>query len=169
LAASAAKEIPEGYITYESLNTISFGDAVISGTDPTKAEISISAVFNGVMFKKDRLASRLAGAQAISSFGKFGYDTPGLEKLSMTISNSKDFAPEKKTPLLVRGTGSFNVVGVIPSDEIRKKLAGVALSSTQEILQIYGPIIQSATGELIPPWAKVPSDPDRISVVVKEK
>ncbi|MES2216352.1 MAG: hypothetical protein V4481_03580 [Patescibacteria group bacterium] len=161
--------VPEGYIMYDSMNTTSYSEPAIGGTDPTKAEISVSGIFNGIIFKKDRLASRLAGAQSISSFGKFAYETPGLEKLTVSIANPKDFDAVKKTPLLVKANGSFEVRGIIPADEIKAKLAGIPLAHTQEILQSYGPVIQSASGELIPPWAKVPSDPDRINVVVKEK
>ncbi len=161
--------VPEGYIMYDSMNVTSYSEPVVGGTDPTKAEISVSGIFNGIILKKDRLASRLAGAQSISSFGKFSYTTPGLEKLTVSIANPKDFDAAKKTPLLVKGSGNFDVRGIIPVDEIKAKLSGVPLAHTQEILQFYGPVIQSASGELVPPWAKVPSDPNRISVVVKEK
>jgi hypothetical protein len=167
LASHAKEAVPEGYIMYDSMNTTSYSDPAIGGTDPTKAEVSITGVFNGIIFKKTKLATRLAGSQAVNAFGKFSYETPGLEDLDLVIANAKDFSAERKTPLFVKGSGNFKVVGVIPVDEIRSKLAGVPLAHTQEILQEYGPVIQSGSGELVPPWSKVPSDPKRILVVVK--
>ncbi len=161
--------VTEGYITYDSMNTAVYSDAIISSIDSNKAEIAINGVFNGIMFKKSRLASRLAGSQSISTFGKFDFETPGMQELEMSIANPKDFSPEKKTPLLVRGNGNFEIRGIIPSAELKQKLSGVQLADTQEILRNYAPVIQSASGELVPPWAKVPSDPSRISIVIKNK
>jgi hypothetical protein len=169
LTTQAEQAIPEGYIMFDSMYTVSFSEPNVGGDDPTKAEISLAGTFNGIIFKKDKLASRLAGNQAVSSFGKFDFDTPGMESLTMTIANPKDFSPERKTSLLIRGNGNFKIRGIIPVTEIKDKLAGVPLAYTQEILQDYAPIIQSGAGELVPPWAKVPSDPSRITITVKEE
>ncbi len=168
LMTSAEEAVPGGYIMYDSMNTTTFTDAALTGNDPTKAEISVTGIFNGIIFKESKLASRLASSQAIASFGTFPYKTPGLDGLAMTIANANDFSAERKTPLLVKGVGNFKVVGIIPVEEIRTKLAGVPLTDTQEVLQQYGPVIQSGSGELVPPWSKVPNDPERIRVIVKE-
>jgi hypothetical protein len=169
LTTQAEQAIQEGYIMYDSMHTIEFTEPRLGGDDPSKAELYITGVFTGIIFKKDKLASRLAGSQATKSFGSFTYDTPGMEELQFSIANVKDFSPERKTSLLVRGTGNFKIRGTIPVDEIKKKLAGVPLAYTQQILQDYAPIIQSASGELVPPWAKVPTDPGRISVLLKDQ
>jgi hypothetical protein len=168
LTTQAEQAIPEGYIMFDTMHTVAFSEPNLGGNDPTKAEISLAGTFTGIIFKKDKLAARLAGNSSVNSFGKFEFDTPGMESITMTIANPKDFSPERKTSLLVRGTGNFKIRGVIPVNEIKQKLAGVPLAYTQEILQDYAPIIQSGSGELVPPWAKVPADPSRISVIVKE-
>jgi hypothetical protein len=169
LTTQAEQAVPEGYIMYESMHTIAFSDPDIHGDDSSKAEISVAGTFNGIIFKKDKLAARLAGNQAVNSFGTFAYDTPGMENLNLSIANTKDFSAEQKTSLLIRGTGNFKIRGIIPVVEIKNKLAGVPLAHTQEILQDYAPVIQSGSGELVPPWAKVPADPSRISVIVEDK
>jgi len=168
LKAQAEKAIPEGYVMYDNVNTLSFSESAVSGMDKDKADITVKAVINGIIFKKSALAAKLAGSQAVASFGKFSYSTPGLETLTLTIANPKDFSAERRTSLLIRASGNFSVTGIIPTEEIKAKLAGVPLAHSQEILQGYGPVIKSGSGELVPPWAKVPTDPERISVVVKE-
>ena len=65
--------------------------------------------------------------------------------------------------------GDFNMVGVIPVDELKEKLAGVPLAATQAVLKpYYGSVIESGSGELIPAWAKVPKDTSRITVNVEK-
>jgi hypothetical protein len=61
------------------------------------------------------------------------------------------------------------LIGLVPVAEIKKKLAGRSLAQTQEVFKSFSPVIESGTGELAPPWAKVPTDLSRIIINVKEE
>ena len=167
LATQVKSSIPAGYIMYDKGYTLFFSSANVSGTDSNRAVISVTGSMYGFLFKKDNLVSRLAGEEAVASFGGLSYVTDGLESLNFNITNLKDFSPDKKLGLVIQAKGNLKLVGDIPIEEIKNKLAGVSLSETQNIFKSYASIIESGSGELIPPWAKIPKDLERISVIVK--
>jgi len=159
--------VPEGFVMYDSAFIMEFSDTTIGGEDESTAQMTLSGSINAVILRREALASRLAGNSAVSGFGKFAYVAPGMNELNFTITNLKDFSPERKNSIVARIKGDFKVEGDIPADEIKLKLAGVPLAQTQEILREYAPVIASGSGELIPPWAKVPDDPKRIFIEVE--
>jgi hypothetical protein len=113
----------------------------------------------------------LAGASSTASFGSFSYDAPGLETLSFSIANAKDFSPTAQNSLVAKMSGSFKVVGSIPSDALKKALAGSSLSGTGLILNKYASVIdiQDSFGEMAPPWVGVvPSDVSHISINIRK-
>ena len=169
LASEAKSAVPEGYIMYDSGHVTSFSEPMLGGTDPHSAIVSIQGTFYGILFKKSELTAKVAGDQSVAAFGSFAYATPGLDSLVFSITNLKDFSPESKNALIIHLKGNMSLVGIIPVDELKKKLAGVSLADTQNILKAYNPIIESGSGELIPPWSKVPSDPARITINVADK
>lgn len=170
LEGKVAGAVPAGFITYPSAYTTSFGSPVITDSGANTATVSVTGTLYGIAFDKGLLISRLASAQAVGSFGDYGYTSPGIENLAFTISNPNDFHPDKKTTLIMKLKGDFKMVGIIPVDELKKKLAGVPLANTQAILKpYYGSVIESGSGELIPAWAKVPSDTSRITVNVQNQ
>jgi hypothetical protein len=142
---------------------------MVSGTDPSKATISIQGTLYGIIFKKTDLTAQVAGQQTVSEFGAYTYDTPGLESLTFAITNPTDFSPIKKNALIIHLKGDMKVVGIIPVAELKQKLAGIPLAQTQEVLKPYDPVIESGSGELIPPWSNVPSDTSRITINVTDK
>ena len=169
LVQKALSMVPEGYIMYPDSYAASFTQSTIDGTDPKTAVLTIQGTVYAILFKKTDLTSHLAGASTTASFGTFSYTMPGLDSLHFNIVNAKDFSPEKKNSLIVRLQGDMKLVGSIPVDAIKKKLAGVALSETESILKPYNQVIGSgSSGELTPPWAKVPLDTSRITVIVQE-
>ncbi len=169
LLAQVKTALPQGYMMYDGGYSASFASPQVGNTDKTHALVSLNGTLYGILFKKSDLVSRFAGSETVASFGSFQYTTPGLEALDFSIANLKDFAPDKKTALVIHAKGNMKLIGTIPADEIKKKLAGVALADTQSIFKLYGPVIESGTGELVPPWSKVPKDLKRISVVVEER
>lgn len=172
MTASLLKEvdasIPDGYIMYDKGYTVSFGAPVTGGTNPSSATVSLQGTIYGIAFPKNKLVEAIAGNQTISLFGPFAYTAPGLESLEVIITNLKDFSPVKKGALVIHAKGNVKIIGTIPVDDIKKKLSGIPLASTQEVFKSYSPVIESGSGELAPPWAKIPTDLSRIKVIVQE-
>lgn len=168
LLAQASTSIPDGYIMYNTVKTVAFSAPAISGTDPAQAVVSVQGTLTGIFFEKKKLIEQLAGTDEITSFDRFSYTSPGLELLDIAVANPKDFSPQKKTSLILRIKGNVELVGTIPVKEIQEKLSGVSLAETQQILKPYSPVIETGSGELIPPWSKVPKDIERILVIIKE-
>ena len=163
--------IPEGYIMYNKGYTATFSAPIVGGTDPKSATVTTQGTLYGILFKKSELVTRIAGDNALAQFDGFAYDTPGLEALDFSIANIKDFSPEKKNTLIVKLKGDLMLVGSIPVDALKKKLAGISLADTEAVFKAYKPVIQieKSSGEITPPWSKVPSNPDRITIEVLTK
>lgn len=168
LLAEAQESVPEGYILYNNAFVPDFSEPTIGGTDPAAAEFSLQGSLTGIILNRDQLARRLAGEQSAGSFGSYGFIPTGLNNLAVSIANTKDFSPAKKNTLLLRIEGDIELVGAIPTDEIKRSVAGASLGDTERLLKPYDDVIASGSGELVPPWAKIPTDLNRISVVVDE-
>lgn len=168
LLKEARLSIPNGYIMYDKSFTTTFGTAVVGGTEPNTATVSLQGTMYAIAFPKSKLVEAFAGAQTISLFGPFSYNAMGLELLNVSITNIKDFSPTKKGALVLNVKGDIKIVGIIPVDEIKKKLAGIPLSSTQDIFKSYSPVIESGSGELAPPWANIPTNLDKVKVIIEE-
>jgi hypothetical protein len=144
-----------------------FGAPIIGG-NASSTNISLSGTLYGIIVPKNRLIEAFAGDQTISLFKSFSYTAPGLESVDSVITNLKDFSPTKKGALVIHAKGDMKIIGTIPVEEIKKKLAGLPLAKTQDIFKLYSPVIESGSGELAPPWAKIPTDLKRLKVIVKE-
>ena len=128
----------------------------------------LSFLWTAFVFNKLDLTSHLAGASTTKSFSPYTYTSPGLENLTVTIANAKDFSPTKKGALIINFKGDMKLIGVIPVAEIKKKLVGFPITQTESILKPYAAVLMAgSSGQVNPPWAKVPSDPNKISVVVQ--
>lgn len=166
LLARIKTNVPPGYTMYDNSYTTSFSAPVVSGNEPKHATVSVQGVVNGIIFKTSELVSKLAGEQTVQSFEGMSYETPGLESLTYAIANPKDFSADKKNTLIVRFKGNLEIVGVIPVAELKNKLAGIPLAQTQDVMRSYSAIIKSGSGELLPPWSKVPTNLERISIII---
>lgn len=168
LLDKAAMAVPEGYVMYDGSHSIVFGSQEIGDPSPTTASISEQATLYGIIFKKNNLIDTVAGSSATGLFGKYDFSAPGLDSLDVTITNLKDFSPTKKVSLVAKIKGSLKLVGTVPADEIKQKLSGLTLAETQDVFKEYSAVIESGSGELAPPWAKIPSNLDRIKIVVEK-
>ena len=156
--------LPDGYVMYDGSYVTEFDPPVVGGNDPSKATVSVKGTLYGILFKKSDLVSKFAGADVVDSFKGFDFTTQGLESLKFSISNLKDFSPAKKGLVLIHASGDLKLVGKISVDDLKKKLEGLSLGSTQDVIKSFGPVIESGSGELVPPWSKIPSDPSRITI-----
>jgi hypothetical protein len=131
----------------------------------------MQGTLNGILFKKSELVSHIAGAKKLEEFEGFAYEAAGLDNLEFSIANQKDFVPEKKNSLIIKLKGDIVLAGSIPEEALKSKLAGLPLSETESVLRQYKPIIQidESSAQVIPPWSKVPNDPDRITIEVLTK
>ncbi len=169
LLKRAGSTVPQGYIMYPEAYVTSFMSPDIGGNDSKTATVSIQGNLYAILFKKIDLASHIAGTSTALSFGSSAYSVPGLESLDFSIVNKKEFSVDKKNILMIHLRGDIKFVGVIPVEELKKKLAGTDLSEINSILKTYSQVVGSgSSGQLTPPWAKVPNDPKRISIVVQQ-
>ncbi len=163
--------VPEGYVMYPMVYAKTFTAPAVSSVDTKNARITVGATVYSAMFKKIDLARFLAGASSTSLFGSTGYTAPNIESVTFTLANPKDFSPVKKTNLAARINGSFELVGDIPVDVIKKAVAGISLSKTRDILKKYASVIDltKSAGEINPPWiGTVPADQNHITIVIKK-
>lgn len=156
------------YIMYERNFVNTFTSPVIGGTDSSQATVSLEGSMYAIVLPRSKLIETFVGSQVTSLFGSFAYTAPGLELLDVNITNIKDFSPTKKGALVFKAKGDMKIIGTIPVDEIKDKLKGLSLSKTQDIFKSYSPVIESGSGELAPPWANIPTDLNKIKVVVQE-
>jgi hypothetical protein len=171
LLAEAKAAVPTGYIMYDTGYTVSFSAPAVGGMATGTASVALSGTLDGILFKTKDLVGKLDKEQKRSAFGDFSYTTPGLESLSFSISNPKDFSPAKGNTLIARLNGDIRLVGIVPVQELKGKLAGKLLAETQSVLQSYSRVIDmsGSSGELFPSWtASVPTDFGRISVILKD-
>ncbi len=172
LLAKAKASVPDGYIMYDSAYKASYSAPILSGTSTNSATVTLNGTLYAVIFKTSDLTSKIVGADKVSAFNSFPYRAPGLESLSFTITNMNDFSPSQNSTLIAHAKGDVKLIGIIPVDILKQKLAGLSLAQTSTILKSYSPIIDmsKSTGELFPAWStSVPNDQSRISVIVKEK
>jgi hypothetical protein len=168
LLSDLKSSIPSGYIFYDKNYITTYSAPVVSGTDPKTANVGMEGVLTAIVFPKSKLVEGLAGGQAVSLFSPFNFTSPGLESLDITITNLKDFNLSKKTALVIKAKGEMKIVGTVPVDELKKKLSGSTLAESQNVFKSYSAVIESGSGELAPPWANIPSDLNKIKVVVEE-
>ncbi len=169
LLEQVKKSIPAGYIMYPSSYVPSFSPATLGGTDKNSATVGEQGTLYGIVLKQTDLVARIAGAQTVSSFGQFGYKATGIEALDFSIANIKDFSPANKGSLIAHVKGDIKLVGAIPVEDLKRKLAGASLADTQTIFATYGKVIENGSGELAPPWSKIPTDLSRIHIHIQEK
>jgi hypothetical protein len=171
LREKVARSVPAGHIMYQSAYAQSFAAPSVISIGSTTADVTIAGTLYGITFKISDLSAMLAGAASTSSFGSLPYDTPGLESLSFSMINAKDFSPADKNSLVAKISGSFKLVGIVPVDTLKKAFAGISLAQTGSILKKYASAIdiKASSGEIAPPWVStVPSDVSRISINVQK-
>jgi len=162
--SKARAMVPSSKIMYDTGYTVIFSTSTDSSVLSTSsASLYVSSTMKVFLFKKNSFVSHLVGATTTASFGTFGYDINGLDKLDVK------FIPTKTSQVSIRINGPVKLTGVIPVAEIQNKLAGRPITDTQDVIKPYNQVVESITGELMPPWAHVPVDINRISMSVETK
>lgn len=163
------QKISSDKIIYDDAYLLSFEPVSVKGDESDKATVSLKGSLIGIVLDRTELAKKLAGDAAIDAFGEFAYEAPGMETLDFSISNKKDFSAEKKNPIIMQIKGDMKLIGSIPTEELKEKFAGLSLSETEDILRTYSPVIdlEQSSGQVVPPWSRVPTDTNRISIMIK--
>lgn len=157
-------------VMYDNGFIINYNPVIIGGNKAGEATVSISGNAYGVLLNKDQLVRKLAGDANIDSFKGMPYTVPGLEKLSFVINNPKEFSPSKGNTLVAQISGDITIHGQVPVDELKTKLAGLPLGSSDKIMRQYSPIInlEKTSGQVVPPWARIPTNKDKINIIVEK-
>ncbi len=167
LQITIQKEIPSEYFMFGK-GSMAF-ETVISNSSTNRAIVTVHGTIYGISFKENELVAKLAGQSTVDSFGGLPFEPVGLDKVAFTLSNQKDFSPEKSSTVVMQLKGTLTLTGKIPVDELKEGFAGTALSDTRQILRTYSPIIdlKKSFGQVVPPWSKIPTNTDRISIIIQ--
>lgn len=171
LQGQALANVPAGSVTYDTAYTISFSQPKIGGEAAKSATVTVTATLYSVLFKESELVAKLAGSQNVDRFGKSAFSSDGLESLKFSITNPGTFKPTAGNALIARLNGNMQLRGIVPTEELKRKLAGLSLADTRAVFGSYSSVIDinKSLGELFPSWASsVPKDEKRITVVVKD-
>ncbi|MEI6396984.1 MAG: hypothetical protein WCO48_02855 [Candidatus Taylorbacteria bacterium] len=161
--------IPVGYIMYDSGYISSFSTTTSPGVDKAHGVVTVQGTVSGMLFKKSDLVNRLASAKTVSSFSPFKYDTSSLESLNVQIINDSTSTKSKvSSPIIsMKVKGTIKLVGIVPVEEVVKKILGKTSEEAQKIFKQYSQVIDKVEGDVMPQWSNVPMNPSRVSVVVK--
>jgi len=170
LTARLKGKISAEYVVYDSAYVSKASVPTISGDKPKSAIVSTEVTVYAIALKKVDLILKLAGAQSLQIFSGSTFDPVGLTSLSFSITNIKDFMPEKKSNILVQMKGDLKLVGVIPVEEMKGEFAGISLSDTQKVMLKHSAVIdlEKSSGQVVPPWAKIPKDKSKIDITVQK-
>ena len=175
LLASAQSLVPQEYIMYPGAYSIDFTllDPVATST-PGMADVGIRALFSGAMLKRNDLARLIATDGGVNlsqhyannSFTLSGLDTATYRQASSTSSTGTaiPFSARIGTPLSFSLTGTLNITGDYPKNEIAKALAGLTIAQSKAVFARYG-AITSAHAILSPFWLRAfPASPEKIHI-----
>lgn len=139
----------------------------ISDNDDKSSKISMTGTVDIILFDKDSLFSKIAGEEIINKFKGYDYYVKGLDDMKVSFTNLKDFSPTKKNTLMANFGGEISIVAQIPIEEIKKKLTGLPLSKTYDVIKSYPELIDpTSKGGVFPSWSKVPSNDKNIEIKV---
>ncbi len=162
--------IPNGYILYDTGFVSSFASSTTVSIDKGHSSVVLQGSVSGMIFKKSDLISRLAGPSAVSTFGQFKYDVSGLDQLVVSVISTASTSTIKQTskPIIsMKMKGTIKLTGIVPVDEITKKILGKNSAQAESVFEQYGSVIENIDGEVMPPWSKIPLSLDKISIKLK--
>ncbi len=170
LKTKLSEEIKSKVLT----DRIMFSDAYIieydtpepSRKDAEHAFISTTATIYGIVFKKNVLIKVIADKD-INNFPTTEYDIDGLDSISFSIINQKDFSPRIASPLNFIVKGKVKITGKLNQEELKDKLKGIKLNESPSVFRDY-PSIDNAYSRITPFWMRsFPNTSKDITIEVK--
>jgi len=157
--------VPTGYIMYPKAISVVLSSTTVSSIGSTTANISMSAMVTGIIFKESDLENTLAKNQ-IAQFPADNYSVNGLGSLVFAPLAGQTFST-KTSSVKFTLSGAINIVGVIDANNIKSQLEGKPISASNSVFSQYSSVIQSAQVSIVPFWIRtIPSSPKRISVAI---
>lgn len=163
LISEARAQVPEGFIMFPSLTSVTFESLPQSPASGSNANIKVRGSFAGVMFKESDLSNHLAQPKIKLASGESVGIVP-IEALEISFAGNapKDLASSEEVSLSVTG----EAMAVWRTDEVALKtdLTGRHKRDISSILSNY-PTVVSATATVKPFWKNAfPSDSNKIMI-----
>ncbi len=166
LAQQIATSHPEGSIVYDSASIYEYQVTDVTSKASSTAEVSVTATAYSIAFKSDTLLKAI-GAKELERFPVPTYSTEGLDKLSFSIINAKDFSAKKGTTLIFLLKGPLKLTGTFPENTLKNELRGITLEASNPVFARY-PAIGNAQVLITPFWMRsFPNSASKITLEVK--
>jgi hypothetical protein len=162
LTKQAQTLVPSGFVFYKTAYKASFSAPTIKKETSTTSSVSIKGSINFFALQEKDLIASLAGSNTLQIFGKSTYRDSGLDSLEVQPIFST-------STVSLKIKGSFDLIGSLSVDEFKKIVMGKTSDETKDALKIYQPVVETISGEVMPPWARIPNDPGRISVIIDQR
>lgn len=160
-------KIPEDSILYPSAHTIVYETPEPVSKDAQTADIVVKGTLHAAVLKKSAVL-KAAATKELDRFPAPTYKTAGLEDLKFTLINSKDFSPQKGTPLIFSLKGPITLTGSFSEDALKKDLQGISLQESTAVFARY-PSIANAYALITPFWIRsFPNSPEKIKIEMKK-
>ncbi|MDP3958035.1 MAG: hypothetical protein Q8Q36_01060 [bacterium] len=164
LLAEAKKNVPEGYILYESGVFLDFSDLKVAGGEGTKnVTVEKEGKFYALLWNRGDLAKFIAQT-SVDGFDGAPVESPTLDALSLAVKNKESIDYPRFGTITISLSGPATVVWALDKDALADELKGKPKKSFQSILSRYG-AVDRAELSLSPFWAQsLPDDKDDIEV-----
>jgi hypothetical protein len=161
--SAAAGAIPAGYSAIPGTLAVTYGDLLqIAGPDKT-AQLSQTATAHGAIIRQTELASAIARAKVQ------GYNGEAVSIVEGNLDVQASSTNAANTTLRLAMAGTVTLVWQFDPEALKQALVGKPRGDIEQIIAAFEPAIESADLKLRPFWQNtLPSDPNKISVTVKE-
>jgi hypothetical protein len=164
LVAKAQAEVPDDFILFQSLSSVSFEDLPQSSSpEAGTANVNLRGHLYGIMFKRQDLAKELAKTKtAILANEVVDLDSYESLKLSFSGTPPTEVLPLNKISFKVEGSAKL----VWKTDEVALKsdLLGRGKKDLSSVLKNY-PTVASADATLRPFWkTEFPKEAEKITI-----
>ncbi len=159
-------QVQKGDIFYDNAYTIEYEIPELTSKDKDTADIVVKGTMYGAVFKKDSLM-KLIAKKELDKFPSKMYETKGMEDLTFSIINARDFSAKKGTPLVFILTGPVTVTGIFSQEILKNELKGTYLKESNAIYARY-PSISNADAFISPFWMRYfPNSVEKITIEMK--
>jgi hypothetical protein len=167
LLEEVKKQVSSDSVLYPNAYIIDYDTPEPTSKAADTAEITVKGTMSAAAFKRTPLIKSIA-AKELDKFPAPTYDIHGLDDLKFTLINSKDFSPQKGTPLIFSLKGPVNLTGTFAESALKNELKGTYLKDSNTIFSRY-PSISNAYALITPFWMRsFPNSPEKIIIEIKK-
>lgn len=173
LVASATADVREklkaqidpNSVYYESLVAVAVEELPQVAKGGTQSQVAFKATAMAYIFDRTSLIKTL-GAGEVKKLGTDSFTAQGLDTITITPKTPLRYG--LTTPITATATGSIVLVGMVPTEQIKTAVQGIAVANINEVLKKYDSIAKASV-RVNPFWKKsFPASPNRIYVQVEE-